>query len=157
MNTEENQTGSLGRQLLAEDTRPVVIAACVALIQTRVAAQTGFAGGLVRHGFRLLHRWRDDFSERAVNKLLPDFCAALEPLHQDWLKAKQPDWQNFLAENNEQAVSALLGVADQSASTTNKKLVRRIYQQLRPRAERELGAVLPDLANLMNDWLPPSP
>ena len=142
---------SLAESLLVADRVAYVTADCIALVKTRVKAQRGASGLVVKSGFALLQSMRPDFVERAISKLLPLFCAAVEPQHRQWLAEKpfggQPSWANFVLNHQQDFTAALLMVSDSKAATASPR-INKLYRQLRPRAEQEILAAMPELGRL---------
>lgn len=152
-NTAPELSDGLTARLLAPRVKNQLNCDCQALIKQRVAAQTGLSGNVVKSSFALLLRWRPGFLARAIDRLLPSFCHAMEPFYSAWRRQNQQSWPDFLATKSDQAVAALLQVSDAQLETHPSTRIKKIYYKLRPRAERELALALPSLAALTVNYL----
>lgn len=142
--------------VLAPAKKDALMAECVGLAEDQVASRGGLRGLTVRAGLKMIKAARPDIMQRAVNRLLPEFLAALEPLYQEYASsvARQgQDFAAFLGGRPQAAVAALLGVADARVALNPNAAVKSIYARLRGGAEHEVGAALPRFAELLSRYL----
>jgi hypothetical protein len=139
--------------LTAKNKDPLV-ASCVQLVETRVAGRGGLRGIALKTGLAMLKSARPDILPRAMQALLPDFVAALEPLYQDWLRAGSGDFAAFLQRHSARTVQALLGVTDARAARAHNAAIKGVYGRLRGGAEQEVEAALPQFAQLLSTYVP---
>ncbi|TJY60968.1 hypothetical protein E4T66_09980 [Sinimarinibacterium sp. CAU 1509] len=138
--------------LLPSGQHAELTAAVVQLIENQVAGRSGLRGMGLKTGLAMAKAVRPDILPRAVQRLLPEFAEALNPLYQDWGNSDIEGFGTFLRKHSESASAALLAVADarvrQAGST-----VQSIYGRLRNSAENEVHAALPALSELLDRFL----
>lgn len=127
-----------------------MVANCTRLIEQRVADNGGV---LVRTTFQLLRTAWPDFVPRAVNRLLPEFIRALEPLYQRYRAQDGVQFNEFLTRHSDEAAQALLAVTDKRVEQTGNRMVMGAYGRLRPRAEQQVIAAVPALGQYAEKWL----
>ena len=141
--------------LTAQNKDPLV-AGCVALVEGRVAGRGGLRGIALKTGLAMLKSARPDVLPRAMQALLPDFVASLEPLYQDYVTAAAGDFGGFLQRHSARTVQALLGVTDARAERAHNAAIKSVYARLRGGAEQEVDAALPQFAQLLSGYVPRS-
>lgn len=130
--------------LLTPANRDQVLAECVEIIDQRVSA----GGLLIRATYSALGKLSPGFTRRATEKLLPAFCDALDPLYQQFRLSGDADFTGFLLANDAAVVDRLLSVTDRRVDGIDNSVVRGAYVRLRPRAETEVHAALPAIAEM---------
>jgi hypothetical protein len=133
-----------------------LIAGCVQLVESRVASRGGLRGIALKTGLSMLKGARPDILPRAMQALLPDFVASLDPLYQDYLAASGTpgDFGSYLQRNSGRTVQALLGVTDARAERARNAAIKGVYSRLRGGAEQEVDAALPQFAQLLSGYVP---
>jgi hypothetical protein len=144
--------GTLGVALTDPAVRPRVVEACCSLVDAEVTARGGVTGMAVRAGYRAVSAIRPSMVRDAVDHLLPDFAAALEPLHAE---APGSAFEAHLRSNAALAAEALLGVTDGRIEHAKSAIVRKTYSGLRRIARGQLEASMPALARTLAPFLPP--
>ncbi len=129
-----------------------MVDACCSLVDAEVAARSGVSGMAVRAGYRAVTSIRPAMVRDAVDHLLPDFAAALEPLHAE---APGPPFEAHLRANGSRAAEALLRVTDARVEHAKSAIVRKTYAGLRRIARGQLEASMPGLARALAPFLPP--
>lgn len=138
--------------LLAPHQREAVVEDAVRLIEAHVASRGGLRGMSLKTGLAMLKAARPGILDRAVQRLLPEFSRALDPLYQEFRRSNDRDFSVFLQKHSGRASAALLEVADlrvRQASGT----VQGAYARLRGVAEEEVGAAVPALSKLVRGYL----
>ena len=143
--------GPLGVALTDPAVRPRVVDACCALVDAEVAARSGITGMAVRAGYRAVTSIRPSMVRDAVDHLLPDFAAALEPLHAE---APGSAFEAHLRSNGGRAAEALLRVTDARIEHAKSAIIRKTYAGLRRIARGQLEASMPGLARTLAPFLP---
>jgi hypothetical protein len=105
----------------------------------------------VRAGYRAVCSIRPTMVRDAVDHLLPDFAAALEPLHAE---APGAAFEAHLRSNGARAATALLDVMDRRIEQAKSAIVRKTYAGLRRIARGQLEASMPALARTLAPFLP---
>jgi hypothetical protein len=143
--------------LLTSEQSADVVAAVVQLIESQVASRGGLKGVGLRTGLGMAKAIRPDILPKAVQRLLPEFAAALDPLYQQWAATGTPDFGAFLRLHPAEAGASLLAVADTRVRQASSA-VQTIYGRLRGSAETEVQSALPALSDLLQRFLPvPAP
>ncbi len=143
----------LHQKLLLEPTRSQVIHACVQLIETHVAERRGLKGTALRTGLGLLKAVRDDAVSLGVARLLPDFAAAIEPHHREFLRAGGGDFSRFLAQRSGAVSESLVAAADARVAASGNAGVRTAYRALRRFAHEEVSIALPQVGELLGRFV----
>ena len=89
---------------------------------------------------------RPDALHRGVERLLPEFTTALEPLYQRSRAERHADFGVYLGQHVDEASAALMAVVDQRAASSGYRALTPLYQRLRGTIEGELKKTLPKLA-----------
>lgn len=147
----------LAAQLLSPPTRDALQSDCVALIYQHIEQRKGVRGLAMRTGITLLKTLRADAVERGVEKLLPGFVSAIEPLHADFLDQAEGDFSQFLQQHSDRAARDLLQVSDQTVAQSGQRTIQAAYAQLRRFAKSELATVLPQVGQMIETHLARAP
>jgi hypothetical protein len=131
--------------------RPRVVEACCVLVDAEVAARSGLSGMAVRAGYRAVKAVRPGMVREAVDHLLPDFAAALEPLHAE---APGSAFESHMRSNPERAADALLAVTDRRIQSAKSTALRKTYAGLRAIARGQLTVSVPGLARTLAPFVP---
>lgn len=135
--------------LLANDRRDSLVGALVELIEGQVASRKGLKGATLKAGLAVLKSAKPGILPRAVNRLLPDFAEALDPLYQEYMDGGHSiDFAAFLQQRSDRATEALLGVADLRVRQASGS-VQSAYKRLRGSAEAEVATAMPGIAQLL--------
>lgn len=140
--------------VLSAQNKDPLIAGCVQLVESRVAARGGLRGIALKTGLSVLKSARPDVLPRAMQSLLPEFVQSLDPLYQDYLGAPAGDFGSFLQRHSGRTVQALLGVTDARAGRARNAALKSVYARLRGGAEQEVDAALPQFALLLSGYVP---
>jgi hypothetical protein len=146
---------SLVESLLSPADRAALQADTVAMVEQFIAKRGGLKGMAYKTGYAMLKKARPGIVERATERMLPDFLAALEPLYREFQTAPTADFAAFLQQHTGRAVRSLLGVADARAAKASDN-VRRTYDKFRDGAEDEVTRLLPLFGAVLNRHLPPA-
>ncbi len=131
------------RRRLVEDT--------ARLVDAEVATKSGLAGFGVKAAFTMAKALKPGLVADAVNHLLPEFAAKLEPILAG--RAGERIAIYFGAHEGE-VVQALLGVTDARAERPSvNPTLRQAYYKLRPSAQKHVQAAVPGLATVLERHL----
>lgn len=151
----EAVVGSLVGVLLAPERRPAVLRDAVQMIEEEVAAKQGISGLALKGAFKVVRAARSDFVPNAMERLLPDFAARLEPLYGErQQQSPTVSMEIFLRERATSVATALLGITDERARRTSSGGVRAAYEKLRPTAQRHVEDAAPRIGKLLDRHLP---
>lgn len=140
--------------LLAEDYRSTVVTQITDVVEAQIAKRKGLSGAGVRTALKMAKANRPDILPIVINRLLPDFCEALEPYFQAFLQSDETDFPRFVSQREEQVQEAMLSVTDARAEHSQNKTFKKMYRQLRGTAAEEVRVILPRLAALVQAHLP---
>ena len=139
--------------------KDALAAESVVVIEAQVASRRGLRGIALKTGLGLLKSARPDALTRAMHAMLPEFLIALDPLYQAYRHAKAPrgsakqGFADYLEEREDQAVEALLHVADRKIDSSPNQVLRGMYARLRASAGEEVAAALPRIGELLDHHL----
>jgi hypothetical protein len=140
------------------EVRPQVVQACASLIDAEVQSKTGLSALAIKAGYKLVNAIRPSMVQDVVDRLLPEFAEALEPLHaesQEAARAGTPLPEAFAGKLNaepQRVAAALLSVTDRRAAKASGPL-RKTYDRLRGSAEAHVLAAVPKLATTLAPFL----
>lgn len=135
-------------EALADPTRrTAIVADCAALVDSEVASKRGMRGAALRTGFKAFKRVSPGILPAAIDKLLPHFAPAVDPLWQEAEASGDPI--AWMSRHDGRVADALLGVTDGLAARAEHKVLLGIYRGLRGQAHGHVVAAIPGLARLM--------
>jgi hypothetical protein len=139
--------------VLADPARRAAVVADVArLVEREVASRGGLSGMALRAGYAGFQRVMPDILPAVVDRLLPHFAAALDPLWDKAVASGDPDaW--FRAEGGTVA-DALLGVTDAVAARATNRTLVALYRSLRGQARPHVVAAAARLPALLRAHVP---
>lgn len=140
---------TLAEILLAEPQREALVADCVQLIETQVASRGTVRRLTLKAAMSALNTIRPNAVQRGIEKLLPDFATALEPLYQRFRQTGGRDFSRFLHDHPEETVQALIEVTDRRGREHGNAGVRSTYERMRSTAESEMRAALPGFSRVI--------
>lgn len=141
---------TLKASLLDADRRGAVVQDLQAFIDQEVAAKGGLSGGVIKTGYAAVKKVKPGIIEHAVNSLLEEFVAALEPYWAGY--QTQPTAGGFgayLAARPQEVSQALLAVTDRRAERSSRGSVTSVYNRLRPKGQDNVVEALPRLGALV--------
>ena len=132
------------------EVRPKVVGACVELIDAEVKSKSGLSALAIKAGYKLVCAIKPSMVTEVVDRLLPEFAAALEPLFLESQRAAGPrplsdKFEATLAADPARTAAALLTVTDARAAQASGAL-RKTYDRLRDTADNHVRAAVPGLA-----------
>ena len=136
---------SLVTALQNDANKDTIVDDCLALIDTEVKGK----GLLIKGGYKTVKGFKPGFVRNVVRDLLPQFAAALEPIHQEAQGAGADTKAHFVA-NRERAADALLAITDEKAQRSTNKVVKSAYKRLRGSAKKNVADAIPALAELID-------
>ena len=129
----------------------LVIDDAAQLVGSEMKNKKGFSGTLIRSGYSVVKRLnKGRMIHEVLDGLMGEFTDALEPIHAEYRDGSEhKGFDTFLANQDERAVMALLGVTDKRAEKSKHSVLRKTYGKLRPRAEEHVRDALPGLGRLI--------
>jgi hypothetical protein len=124
-----------------------IVADCVKLIDEQVSAKSGMGGMVWKTAYAAVKGVMPNYIEGAVERLLPESLAALEPMWSEGQQTGNP--VEYLSQNRSRTADALLGITDARIEKTSNGVVRGAYKQLRGSAKSEVEAAVPGIAQII--------
>ncbi len=137
--------GSLVETIKEDARRTAVVDDCVTLLESEVASKGGFSGVAIKGGYKTVKKMRPGMIPMAMNHLLDDFAAQIDPIWADC----GGDKSKFTARKSDVA-NALLSITDDRGRKSDQKVLVKVYNKLRPTAIQHIGAAVPRLADLIS-------
>ncbi len=139
--------------LLAPGTRPHVVADCQALIDGEVDGKSGLSGTGLKIAYKAVTSFASGYYQSAVDNMLPDMAAQLEPFWADFTEAGGGSFGDYLAKRGEEVAEALLAVTDRMGRESTRAAVVKAYNAVRGGAAKHIEAALPALGTLVQKYM----
>ncbi|MEQ1565971.1 MAG: hypothetical protein ABMA64_10070 [Myxococcota bacterium] len=127
--------------------RQAVVASCVRLVEEQVDSKRGLSGAALKAGYAAFKRVRPGMVAFAVDKLLPEFAAAIDPHWAQGVAAGDPD--GWFRSHQRPIAQDLLAVTDRIAGRSHNRVLVKLYQSLRGSAVDHVAEAVPRLAPLI--------
>lgn len=134
--------------LLAETTRPTVVAELSQLAESTIASQSGLTGMALKTGVAAVKKSNADAIPWGIERFLPELVSALTPYWEAYDPASSAGFGNYLASRGDDVVASLLEVGDRAAES-GPASAGRVYTSLRGKAVKILAPVLPELGDII--------
>ncbi len=138
--------------LLTPDNRPKVVADCQTLIDQEVSDKSGISGTAIKLAYKTVTAFASGIIHDAVDALLPDFLAKLEPYWADFTASGSAEFGDYLAKRGEEVSQALLSVTDERAEKSERAPLKKAYNTVRPSGIKNVEAALPRLGALVQKY-----
>lgn len=125
----------------------VIIKDCCALIDEEVASKSGLSGLAVKAGYGAVKSIKPGFIAEVVEKLMPEFARAIDPVWDEGVKAGKP--VDHFTSNKSRVADALLSVTDAKSKNAKSAVVRGTYEKLRGSAKKNVEDAVPRLGRLL--------
>lgn len=142
---------SLNDILLKDSSRGRLIGDGVVLIDQEVAEKKGLGGVAIKGGYAFVKTIKRDFVKDALEGLIDDFVAQLDPFFQEHGSTK--GFGEFMLNNKARVADGLLGVTDRRRDRTSHAALRKAYDKLRPAAKSNVEQAIPRLASMIQKHL----
>jgi len=141
--------GKLVGLLQDEARREELIADFAEMVEEHVADRGGLRGMTLRAGMAAIRRKLPDAIPRTITRLLPEFLAALEPLHAQSKAASGTEFARFLKKDPARVAETMLGIADARVERSTNAGLKSFYARFRSTAENEAEEIVPGLADVL--------
>ncbi|MBD2293776.1 hypothetical protein H6G06_09795 [Anabaena sphaerica FACHB-251] len=136
---------------LADDNkRQTLVADCTNLLETQVASIGGISGLAIKAGYGAIKGISPGYCAGAIERLLPQSFAALEPIWEEGLKTDDP--ARYLIANRSRTADALLSVTDVRIQKSSNSTLKGIYNKLRNSVKNHVEEAVPGLAQILNKY-----
>lgn len=144
---------TLVEKLTGAEVRPKVVSACVELVDREVSAKGGLSGMAIKAGYGVIKAIKPGFVSQVVDSLLPDFAAAMEPMHAREGGDGPDAFAKYLQGHKDEVADALLSVTDARAQRAKNATIRKTYERLRGGARDNVSAAVPQLVATLRPFL----
>ena len=147
---------NLNEILLVPGNRPKVVADCVKLIEEEVDSKGGLTGLAVKGAFAIVKAVKPGFVAEAVDHMLNDFVARLDPY---WAEAqtKNEPIGPLLNARAGQVADSLLTISDDRAAKSTNGTLKKAYEKLRPTGKKHVEAAIPRIGRLIAKYTAAAP
>ena len=135
--------------LLTPEKRPVLVRDCETLIEQEVSDKKGVSGLAIKAGFKTVRAFKPGIIPDVVDLLLPEFVAAVEPFHAEFVAQGGGDFAAHCVAHGGRIAEALLGITDRRAEKSKHRTLVKAYQKLRPKAHEHVVSAMPRLGALL--------
>jgi len=136
----------------ADEVRRSVVDDCCQLIEDEVRSKRGVSGLALKAGFKAFKKFKPGTLPVAVNNLLDDFAAAVDPFFQDHLESGNRSAVQSFRPRAREIADALLVITDRKADRFDRGLIRKTYHRLRPMAVNHTTDAVPGVARLVDKY-----
>ena len=136
--------------LLDSSRRPTVVTDLETLVDAEVSDKGGVSGAVIKTGFAAVKKIKPGIIGSAVDSLLDEFTAKLEPFYADFKGQGGGDFGAYLSSRGDQAADALLAVTDARAEKSSRDSIKKVYGKLRPNGKKNVEEALPRLGQLID-------
>ncbi|MBE9005201.1 hypothetical protein IQ259_09125 [Fortiea sp. LEGE XX443] len=141
----------LSDKFLNSEKRAMVIDDCCNLLEAQLTSKSGISGIALKAAYAAIKGVKPGYIAYAVEQLLPECFAALDPMWNEGLQ--QGDPVAHLATNKSRTADALLSVTDARVKKVSRPIVRGTYEKLRGSAKPHVEEAVPDFAQLLNKYV----
>ncbi|MEL6262890.1 MAG: hypothetical protein AAFS06_09595 [Cyanobacteria bacterium J06631_12] len=128
-------------------TRDAIAADCTQLIDRQVSAKGGLGGMALKAAYGVVKGIGSDYIPGAVNRLLPETCAALDPMWAEGVEKGAP--VAHLSSNCDRTADLVLSATDARIARANKGVISATYSKLRKSIKSDVVAAVPGLAEVL--------
>ena len=142
--------GALSDVIQDQTRRRAVVDDGIRAIEAEVASKRGLSGMAVKAGFKVVRGIKPGFIGMALDHLLDDFSARIDPFYDQWRDGgSKGQLRDHFVANNAAIANALLGVTDARAQNAKNKAVKKAYDKLRPQGVEHVKAAMPRVGDLV--------
>ena len=147
----EPRSMTLPELLLSDERRADIVRDCVQLVDSEVARRRGVSGFALRNGYKMVKKLQGGrMIPTAVNDLLPDFATAMEPFHAEYRATGGGSFAQFMRGKEGGLSDALLRITDEKAHHAENRVLKGVYEKLRPTAKKNLDESMPEVTKLID-------
>ena len=128
--------------------RDRIAADCAQLIDRQVAAKSGLSGLALKATYGVVKGIGADYVPGAINRLLPETCAALDPI---WAEGAQSgDPVAYLTQHKDRTADVILSTTDTRIANNGNGVIKASYNKLRKSVKGDVTAAVPELAQILD-------
>lgn len=137
---------TLKEMLGAPPKRGAVIDDACGVLDQEVDDKSGLGGVAIKTAYKVVKGIKPGFIREVVDHLLDDFLDALDPVYQGGLGGSQKE---HFVRNAGAVADSLLAITDQRVQKSERAVIRKTYDRLRPTAKKQVEAAAPRLGALV--------
>jgi hypothetical protein len=130
--------------------KQMLVADCTKLLDTQVASMSGVSGMALKAGYAAIKGIAPTYCAGAIERLLPESFAALEPIWDEGVKTGDP--VAHLTQNCDRTADALLSVTDVRIQKSSNSTVKSVYSKFRNSAKKHVEDAVPGLAQVIGNY-----
>jgi hypothetical protein len=130
--------------------RKKLVANCTQLLDTQVAAMGGLSGMAIKAGYSAIKGISPGYCAGAIDRLLPEFFAALEPIWEEGTQTGNP--AEYLTTNRSRTADSLLSVTDVRIQKSSNSTLKGVYNKLRSSVKKHVEEAVPGLAKIIDEY-----
>ncbi|MEC4887910.1 MAG: hypothetical protein SAL70_42375 [Scytonema sp. PMC 1070.18] len=130
--------------------REMLVADCTKLLDTQVASMGGVSGMALKAGYAAIKGVAPGYCAGAIERLLPESFAALEPMWNEGVETGDP--VAHLTQNRDRTADALLSVTDVRIEKSSNSTVKSVYGKFRNSAKKHVEDAVPGLAQVIDNY-----
>jgi hypothetical protein len=139
--------------LLAKDVRPKVVTDCQKLVEEEVKDKSGISGTAIKAAYKTVNAFASGIIHDAVDTLLPEMLAKLEPYWAAFTDEGGGDFGGYLSDRGGEVSEALLSVTDARAAASTRAPIRKAYNMIRSSGVKNVETALPRLGALIQKYM----
>lgn len=127
----------------------------VRFLDEEIAKRSGIGGMAIKGTYKVIKSLQGGKTlEKAVMVLIPAFIEKLDPYYLRFQEEGTGcSWEEYLRPHYGTLADEMLSVTDSKIRGTDNRAVRKAYEKLRPRAQKEVIASLPALSRVMQRYM----
>ena len=142
--------GALTDVIADQSRRRAVCDDGVRAIEEEVRSKRGLTGVAVKAGFKAVRGVKPGFIPMALDHLLDDFAAQIDPFYDAWKESGSGTLKQYFTANDNRIANALLTITDGRARSAKSRVVAKAYGKLRPQAVAHTANAMPRVADLVS-------
>ena len=120
------------------------------LLDTQVASIGGISGIAIKTGYAAIKGISPGYCAGAIERLLPESFAALEPMWEEGLNTG--DVVGYLTNNSSHTADAVLSVTDFRIEKSSNSTIKSVYKKLRSAVKKHVEEAVPGLAQVIHKY-----
>jgi len=143
--------GTLREKLGNGGSREKVIDDGVKMIDAEVSDKGGLGGLAIKGAYAAVKNIAPGIVPKLLNGMLDEFLDALSPFY-DEAKQSGADFKQSVLQKQSEVANALLAVPDRRAAKSDAGALKKLYEKLRPTAQKHVEQALPRLADFVKGF-----
>ena len=138
----------LTNKIQDEAVRESIAADCTHLIDQQVSAKSGLSGLALKATYGVVKNVGADYVPGAIKRLLPETCAALDPIWAEGVQKGDP--VAYLSQHKDRTADVILSTTDTRIANNGSGIIKASYNKLRKSVKSDVAAAVPELAQILS-------